>query len=196
MEKLSDNELIRLIVVEQKGKYRDALYERYSGKVFNRCYSYLKNRDLATEFVQEIFIKAFEKLPGFRQSSSFSTWLYTIAINYCIDYSRKKDKRVIVEYMASESLPDVIDDLIPEDEMHVTQYDRFMNILTELPPTYQEVIRMKYIENKKITEIQIILGLNESNVKMRIKRAKELLILKFYSTYGKTIITNGSSRLQ
>ncbi|MCF8378297.1 MAG: RNA polymerase sigma factor [Bacteroidales bacterium] len=184
MENYSDKELIRLIVIENKGKYRDHLYNRYKDKVYRRCYSYLRNESLAREFVQDIFVKVFNKLDGFTQSSSFSTWLYTITINYCIDYSRRKSKHSIIEYMTSDSLPDVIDDLIPEDEENDSLFERFQNTLLDLPENYRVIIELKYLQNKKIKEIQKTLNLSESNTKMRIKRAKEALLLKFNQKYG------------
>ena len=161
---------------------------RYEKKVYSRCLLYLKDQSLAGEFVQDIFVKVFQKLPNFRRNASFSTWLYTITINHCIDYSRRKSKQQIIEYMSSENLPDVIEDLLPEEEEDETMYERFIKLLDKLPENHKEIIILRYLEKRSLKNIQNELDLNESAIKMRIKRAREAIILLYYSTYGWDLI--------
>ncbi len=185
---MSDEELIQRLAADQYTLLEKVLYKRYEKKVFNRCVAYVKDKALAHEFVQDIFIKVFEKLPGFRNQSSFSTWLYTITVNHCIDYSRRKSKHHIIEYMTSETLPDVVDDLIPDEEENEPMYDRFIKVLSKLPEKHRHMIDLRYLQNKQMKVICEELGMNESAVKMRIKRAREALILQYYTDYGKEVL--------
>ncbi len=89
---LDDDEIINRIVNDDASKYFDILYKRYYSKVLDKCYSFVKNKQLALELTEDIFSKVFEKLATFQQRSSFSSWLYSITYNHCIDYLREKKK--------------------------------------------------------------------------------------------------------
>lgn len=88
----SDSELIARYLKEQNPEYFSALYRRYGGKVYAKCISMLNDEALAHDAVQDIFIKVFLNLSKFNEQSSFSTWLYSITYNFCIDMIRKKKK--------------------------------------------------------------------------------------------------------
>lgn len=75
---LTDEELVRLITKEGQASLYAVLYDRFYPRVLDKCYSLLRNRDLADESAEDILSKAYEKLPGFRGNSSFSSWLYSI----------------------------------------------------------------------------------------------------------------------
>src|SRR3990167_9339186 len=66
----------------------DELMIRYERQIYRICYRFVENRDDAMDLAQEVFIKAFEHLPGFRRQSSVKTWLYRIAMNHCINHLR------------------------------------------------------------------------------------------------------------
>src|SRR5512138_836395 len=89
---LSDKEIIRRIKQDHNTNLFEILYNRYSQKVFDKCNSLLKDQLLAQEFVQDIFCRVFERLSDFRGESNFSTWLYAITYNNCIEYLRTKKK--------------------------------------------------------------------------------------------------------
>ncbi|MCB2222180.1 MAG: RNA polymerase sigma factor [Bacteroidetes bacterium] len=188
LDDMTDEELITRLGPDQFTLLEKVLYKRYEKKVYNRCVGYLKDKALAHEFVQDIFIKVFEHLPQFRKSATFSTWLYSITVNHCIDYSRKKSKHHIIEYMTSEALPDIVDDLLPDEEEDESMYDRFMKVLARLPENHRNIIEKRYLQNKSIKTLQEELNLHESAVKMRVKRAREALLLQYYADYGKDIL--------
>ncbi|MGE4587923.1 MAG: RNA polymerase sigma factor, partial [Mangrovibacterium sp.] len=73
---LSDEKLVRLIVLEKRNELFGILYRRYFRKVTNKCHSFLKNRYQAEDFATDILAKAYEKLPGFKGNASISSWLY------------------------------------------------------------------------------------------------------------------------
>jgi len=87
---LKDDEIILKIRNENTSKYFEVLYNRYHSKVLDKCYSFVKSRLVAEELAEDIFSKVFEKLPTFKQLSSFSSWLYSVTYNHCIDYLREK----------------------------------------------------------------------------------------------------------
>ena len=68
------------------------LYSRYYNKVYNKCFSFAKNCDDAYDLTQEVMLKAFNKINTFKGESKFSTWLYALAHNFCIESYRKKQK--------------------------------------------------------------------------------------------------------
>src|SRR5438552_16992722 len=67
----------------------DELMIRYERQIYRVCYRFVENREDAMDLAQEVLIKVFEHLPGFRRDSSLKTWLYRIAINHCINHVKK-----------------------------------------------------------------------------------------------------------
>ena len=110
-EELSDKKIIRKIKQDHDTNLFEILYTRYSSKVFDKCYSLLKDQSLAQEFVQDIFCRVFERLADFRGEANFSTWLYAITYNNCIEYLRTKKKMNYPDWNVSHDMPDVIDEL-------------------------------------------------------------------------------------
>ncbi len=88
----TDTELIALYLQGQNTTYFTQLYRRYASKVFAKCISMLGDEGLARDATQDIFIKILLNLSKFTEQSSFSTWVYSITYNYCIDLIRKKKK--------------------------------------------------------------------------------------------------------
>jgi len=107
---ISDEEAVREYVATQDSFYFELLYKRYSGKIFGKCISILKDEEHAEDATQEIFMKLLLNLSKFSGKSKFSTWVYSITYNFCIDVirRRKKDKSISVDDMANQH--DVADD--------------------------------------------------------------------------------------
>src|SRR6266487_3427321 len=85
----SDNEIITRVLRGEQALYSD-LVKRYQNFVFTITLRYTPNREDAEEIAQDVFVKAYRSLADFRGESKFSTWLYTIAVNTCITFLRKK----------------------------------------------------------------------------------------------------------
>ena len=79
---LKDEEIISMITVEKKSELFQILYDKYHSRVNDKCYSLLKNKELARETSLDIFTKVYENLDSFKGRSSFSSWLYSITYNY------------------------------------------------------------------------------------------------------------------
>jgi len=189
---LSDEEIVRLVIETRNNKLLEVLWNRYSKKVTGKCFSLVKEHHLAEEFTTEIFSKVIEKLDGFRGVSSFSTWLYAITYNHCIEYLRLKKRLHYPEWNRRNELPDVVDE-IEEEDLTDIRYDRMMKILDMIHPEEKTLLLMKYKENAPLKLIQSTLQISESAAKMRIKRAKarvSYLYKKLYSSSSNKKVTN------
>jgi len=175
---MSDEDVIKEYLATQNSAYFDILYKRYSGKIFGKCISLLKEEAKAADATQEVFMKILINLSKFSGKSKFSTWIYSITYNFCIDMIRreKKDPSLLVDDI--ETKYDKEDDV--EDiyllEMKVK---RLKIILEEIPVMDKSILLMKYQDDMSIKEISEITQKSESAVKMKIKRAKQ----KFRKTY-------------
>jgi RNA polymerase sigma factor (sigma-70 family) len=126
-EHITDEQVLKEILNGETGYY-EILYHRYREKVLDKCYSILKDRQLAVEFTQDIFSKVYEKLNGFKGKSSFSSWLYAITYNHCIEYLRHKKKLHYPEWNRNHELPELIDE-IDESFLQEIRFERLMKIL-------------------------------------------------------------------
>jgi len=93
--KLSDEDLIREILRSKKGEDFGVIYDRYAQKVFQKSISFVKDSDIAKDLVHDILLKCYVNLSKFNFESKFSTWLYRLTYNFCIDYLRKHNRIII-----------------------------------------------------------------------------------------------------
>lgn len=168
----SDADLIARYLREQNSAYFTQLYRRYAGKVFAKCISMLSDEGLARDATQEIFIKVMLNLAKFTEQSSFSTWVYSITYNYCIDLIRKKKKMPLqftedVSRVSSEVVEDLPDSVLLE-----MKQERLEKVMDLLPEGDRAILLMKYIDDMSIRDIGALLGKTESAIKMQIMRAK------------------------
>ncbi len=180
-----DEEIIALILHEKKHDLYKVLYSRYHDKVLDKCYSLLRDRNLADEFVQDIFSKVFEKLEGFRGISSFSSWLYAITYNHCIEYLRIKHKLHYPDWNRENILPEIIDEQV--EDFTGIRYERLLKVMDLIHPEEKALLLMKYQDNLSVKLIESALRISESAVKMRIKRAKARLIYLYNRLYKDTV---------
>lgn len=182
---ISDEELIQKYLASQKTKYFNVLYDRYNNKVYAKCISMLKEETQAEDAVQEIFIKVLLSVSKFKQESKFSTWLYSVTYNYCIDLIRRRKKKKLNEIEVDDlgNLEGVPDNDNDSDilETHVTQMKIILDTLRE---DDKAVLLMKYMDDMSIKDMTEVLEQTESAVKMRIKRAKEKFRRQYALTYA------------
>ena len=176
---ITDLEVIAAYLDTQNSNYFNILYDRYSEKVFGKCYSLLKSEAKAEDAVQEIFVKVLLNLSKFSGKSKFSTWLYSITYNYCIDAIRKNKKNVGVLVDDISIFGERVEDDIEDTEIIETNVYRLKEVLNTIPSGDKAILLMKYQDEFSIKEICGIIEKSESAVKMKIKRAKE----KFLRTY-------------
>lgn len=148
------------------------IYNRYSAKIYAKCLSLLKNEAMARDATQEIFMKIFLNLSRFGQKSRFSTWVYSITYNYCIDFLRKQQKKQALFSDELENPPDLAEDEVSDQEILDIEVRQLKQILEEIPAGDKAILLMKYQDEMSIKEISSVLEKTESAVKMKIKRAK------------------------
>ena len=176
---MTDEEAIELYLATQNANYFNILYDRYSTKVFGKCFSLLKSESRAQDAAQEIFVKVLLNLSKFSGKSKFSTWLYSITYNFCIDMIRKNKKNIGVLVDDINAFGDEVVDEIDDSEILETNVIRLKEVLNKIPAGDKAILLMKYQDEFSIKDICGILDKSESAVKMKIKRAKE----KFVKTY-------------
>jgi RNA polymerase sigma factor (sigma-70 family) len=181
-EQLTDESLVLIIVQEGKSELYQILYDRYYSKVLDKSYSLLKNKQLAHESSQDILSKVYEKLPTFKGLSSFSSWIYSITYNYCIDYLRSNKKMHYPDWNSNNELSQIIDET--EENLNELKYDRLMKIMEKLHPEEKTMLIMKYNDNISMKQIAEALRISESAAKMRIKRAKARIVYQYKKIYN------------
>lgn len=185
---LSDEELIELYLQNQKVQYFNVLYDRYSRKVFGKCYSILKSEAKAEDASQEVFMKVLLNLSKFSGRSKFSSWLYSITYNFCIDTIRREKKQVGELVEDINQLGDGLEDTIEDSAIMETNVARLRVVLDKLHAGDKAILLMKYLEDFSIKEICDVLNKSESAVKMKIKRAKEKFVIIYKEVYSESLI--------
>ena len=182
-EKLTDTEVIHHYLNTRDPFYFSILYDRYAKKVFAKCISILNDYAHAEDALQEIFTKIFLNISKFGEQSKFSTWVYSITYNYCIDLVRKKKKSGALFSDEMEKVPDLADD-ISDEEILSMEIERLRVILEKIPIGDKAILLMKYNDDMSILEIAEVLQKSESAVKMKIMRAKEKARLIYQDLYA------------
>ena len=132
------------------------------------CCAYLRDLSMAEDAVQETFLKAYKGLDSFKGNSSEKTWLIRIAINVCNDMRRNSWFRFIDQKIDVERLQ------IPKWEQNDVSISLMMEIM-RLPRKYMEAILLYYHENMKVAEIAEMLGISDTVISRRLKKAREML---------------------
>ena len=148
----------------------ESLYNQYVDKVYRKCLSFTKDSDTAQDFTQEIFIKVFKGMKAFENRSSFSTWLYSISHNYCLDQVR------IGKRMNTESLSDRVIDMPAEEGLSgsvESQLQALEGVMRLLNHEEEALLRLKYEHDVPIKKIAQRYYLTKSAVKMRLKRIRD-----------------------
>ena len=161
------NELMKL--------YRDPLYFMLYEKV--------GDQELAKDLTIESLGKAFKKLHLYTPSYAFSTWLYTVARNHCIDYLRKNklptisiDRMMLDEDGKRNTFDLISKDLNPEQEMEKKQRIAILRqIVNQLMPKYRNLVKLRYFKELSYDEIADTLDIPLGTVKAQLHRSREQL---------------------
>jgi RNA polymerase sigma-70 factor (ECF subfamily) len=157
------------------------LYRRYYKKVLQHCMEYTKSQQEAHDLTQDILMKAFDHLAIFRGESRFSTWLYAITKNTCIEYIRKNDPSRFIKIEQVMNLPAEENH---EDACTIPCIERLLHTMEHLSPSEREILEMKYTQNKSIKDLQQKYNLSASAVKMRLKRARSKILKTYLEEFG------------
>ncbi|HEU4521420.1 MAG TPA: RNA polymerase sigma factor [Thermoanaerobaculia bacterium] len=174
MNHLSDQELMRIV---QGGDYAPAseIYDRYSARIYNFAFRFLKNAEAAEDATQEVFVKMIRHANQFQGDAKLSTWLFSITANWCRDYLRKADNRPKESDDVLVTLPSP-NEVSPERNLEQRENEqRVRRALDELTPEQREAILLSRYQGLSYAEIAQIAGCSEGAVKTRVFRAMETL---------------------
>jgi RNA polymerase sigma-70 factor (ECF subfamily) len=174
MRHLNDQELMRIV---QGGDLSPAaeIYDRYSGRIYNFAFRFLKNAEAAEDAVQEVFVKMIKHANQFHGDAKLSTWLFSITANWCRDYLRKSDNKPKESDDVLVTLPSP-SALNPDRALEQRENEiRVRKALAELTPEQREAILLSRYQGLSYAEIAQISGCSEGAVKTRVFRAMETL---------------------
>jgi RNA polymerase sigma-70 factor, ECF subfamily len=158
----------------------DELVKHYERRVFRLAQNITRNHEDAEDAVQNAFVKAFQKLPGFRGESRFYTWLVRITFNEALINVRRRSRHNQVSIdepkeTAESRDPLEIEDCGPNPEQHYTQHELRQILATtinELKPAYRAVFQLRDVDGLSTEETAQALALTSSAVKTRLQRAR------------------------
>lgn len=187
---LSDNEIVDLIMTTGKTDLFSELYDRYANKIFRKAISIVGDRQVAETLAHDILVRTFVNIHSFKQKSKFSTWIYRISYNYCIQYLRDK-KRYRTSDIDDVSEGKLIEetDGVTEKEILEIELGLLSQLLGELSPEDRAILLMRYQDEMSLEEIEESLEIGKSATKMRLKRARDRLG-KLYRKHHAKFIAN------
>lgn len=156
----------------------EELVRLYEKRVLALTLRMCKDREDAAEAAQEAFLAAWQGLRNFRGDSSFSTWLYRLASNACVDLLRREGKRRTAVSLDDEDLNLDIPASIPSPQEEAERRELREQIeegLRALPPEYRAALVLREIQQLRYDEISEALGVDIGTVKSRISRGRKKL---------------------
>lgn len=172
-----------LVRSAKKGNMRAfvEIVELYKDKIFYLAYRMLSNRYEAEDVVQDTFLRIYCNLDRYDESQKFSTWIYRIGTNLCIDRLRKRkpsysldaenDQEGIDGYAVISS-----DDNTPESYLLISEMQQMVHeALESLPEKYKIVMTLRYLKDMSLQEISDVLNIPVTTIKTRVHRGREFL---------------------
>ncbi|WHY86741.1 sigma-70 family RNA polymerase sigma factor [Neobacillus novalis] len=146
------------------------LMRTYGNDVIRVAYTYLKQRQLAEDVAQDVFIKCFEKMDDFRNESSYKTWILKITVNKCKDVLKSWAFKnlLFTDYFGNNQEDRTIESkLLKKEESQLISQQ-----VMELPLKLREVIILFYYQEFSIEEISVLLKVNSNTIKTRLHRGR------------------------
>jgi len=169
-----DKELIKKVVEGDETAF-EQMVKKYERRVLNTIYRYIGKSDEAEDIAQEVFIKVWHHAKSFKGKSKFSTWLYRIVVNQCLNYRSKHKERLasLDEIMEQGKTPE---SLKVEIEFERQRKSKIMRrAIDELPKRQRIALVLSKFEGKSYREIAQIMGVSLSSVESLIFRARGAL---------------------
>jgi RNA polymerase sigma-70 factor (ECF subfamily) len=180
-DRRSDLKLIRRCKRGEESAFEELL-NRYRGAIYSLCFRMARHPEDARDLAQEIFIKVFSLLDRYDENYAFSSWLFRIATNHCIDYLRRNRLRFLsidgVVGPQGEAVELQLPDYGPRPDTVLQRreaLERLEEVIAELPPHYRVITLLRHDQQLSYEEIAEILSLPLGTVKARIHRARNLI---------------------
>jgi RNA polymerase sigma-70 factor (ECF subfamily) len=177
---MQDEDLALQLRDSGEQRYFAELARRYEQKIRKKCRTYVRQEEASDDLTQEVLIKIFLRIKGFRNEARFSTWLFTIIHSTCIDHLRRNRKNV--HSVITEKLADELGEMVDADEVvgEMLSIQILEELLEQITPEEKMILLLKYKEKHSLRDIQQTLHLSESAIKMRLKRAREKVNRLYY----------------
>ena len=195
-----DNTLVTLAKNGNTSAF-EKLIKKYEDSIFSLAYRILQDKEEAYDVLQETALSAFKNLKRFKGKSSFSTWIYRIALNFALMRKRKQkslakkmaviptdDETKIYDSVESEEVKNIQN--VYDNPLKNLEQQELINILNDslnkLPEKYRTVFILKELEGRPVEEIARILNLSTSAIKTRLHRSRMYLkeLMEKYVTQG------------
>lgn len=178
-----DYRLVRAAIDSGDQKAYAQLMERYRDSIYFMLLKMVNNRDDADDLTIEAFGKAFNKLHQYTPNYAFSTWLFKIASNNCIDFIRKKKKNLLSldkpfeNGEGGEMSMDVPSGTLNPEETYIKEQKKLLmhGVVEKLKPRYRTLVELRYFKEYSYEEIAQELDLPLGTVKAQLFRAREFL---------------------
>lgn len=195
---ISDSDIIEKVLNGNKNFY-EVIMRRYNQRLFRISRSYINDEDEVQDILQESYVKAYENLDKFENRSAFSTWLVKIVINETLARKNKRKRYTSLSQNDQQneendnykiySIPSEMKN--PEEEASNNELkDALEKVIDSLPEKYRTVYVMREIEGMSVADTSTGLEITESNVKVRLNRAKEMLRSSLTDIYKDTEVFN------
>lgn len=175
MDKLSDQHYINQIIQGDTNVF-SVLVDRYKEMIFTLALKMIKNREEAEEVSQDTFIKIYNSLNKFKGDSKFSTWIYKIAYNTCLDRlkkNKKEENTILIDEFSDhlfKTLDNAFSALEEKDRKQTIQ-----NCLNLLSREENFLLTLYYFDDQNLDEIAKIMDINSNNVKVKLFRSRKKL---------------------
>ena len=162
------------------------LVENYKDMSLSLACSIIKDQSRAEDVLQDTFIKVFRKIKGFKGNSSFSTWLYRIVVNTAYNHLKKSDQIKYVENPIEYDFSTF--EAIDFQNLKTEEQKRFINLaLSQIPADQALSLRLFYLSEFGLKEIQSITGYSISKIKVDLHRGREQLLFQLKRILGKEL---------
>lgn len=187
LRKLSDEALVKR-VIDQRFQDESSFAElvrRYQGRVFATCLRMMEDTHLAEDMTQEALFRAYRKLASFEGRSSFSTWLYRLTVNVCLNELKRLRRTVHLPLDELNEFP-LGPNQVGSDPDQAHQQE-FRQALNELPEQYREILQLRELEGRSYQEIASRMEISLSAAKMRVQRARAVLLARMQTTLEENV---------
>jgi len=158
------------------------LVQLYKDKMYHLAYRMLSNKQEAEDVVQETFLRVYTNLNRYDDTHKFSTWIYRIATNLCIDRLRKRKGTLSLDAENPEG--EGIDgydmlsssDPLPEQQLVLSETQQLIrDAIEKLPAKYKSIVILRYLHDMSLQEISNVLNMPVTTIKTRVHRGREAL---------------------
>ncbi|MDH4195818.1 MAG: sigma-70 family RNA polymerase sigma factor [Candidatus Aminicenantes bacterium] len=177
---MEERELVKLAQEGSEDAFA-SLVRAYQARVYSMALSFTRNRDVADDLAQEVFLKAYLALPKFRFHSEFGTWLYRVAVNHIKDYLRRKGRAKEVPLDDVREIANAGEEETLARERERTEEARrglVLKVLQGLPDKYRVILTLRDIQGMPYDKISAILRISPGTVDSRLHRARKMLRLR------------------